>query len=129
MSRLLPCLLLVGLAGCSSSASHPMAPVTGTVLFNGQPVTGATVVFSPVAKDTKDRPGPPSFGPLDASGKFTLATANEGSGAVVGWHHVSVGYPDPGPNQGCLPADYKLEVKPGPNTFQLDLQPKPPDMD
>lgn len=122
---------LVFSIGCT--AGHPTTyPVTGEVLYDGQPVEGASVVF------TSD--GPPAHGTTDAQGKFTLRTFAAGDGATLGEHRVTitknVAQPsapdDPYPvTKNVLPAKY---AKPdtsnltanvttdGDNTFRFELK-------
>lgn len=75
-------LLLAG--GCGQSDRPQLAPVTGAVLLDGQPMEGAAVMFIPVAG------GRPAQGLTDAQGKFRLTTFEENDGAIVGEHKVSV---------------------------------------
>ena len=90
MSRLR--IVVIGLAllctGCGGS-DYDMAPVTGTVTLDTQPLEGATVTFSPMGTGTTDA-GPSSTGTTDADGKYTLTSAEGFSGAVVGRHQVRV---------------------------------------
>lgn len=60
-----------------------MAPAGGTVLYNGQPLANADVVFIPEDK------GPSSIGQTAADGKFSLS-ANGRPGAMVSKHQVSI---------------------------------------
>ena len=61
-----------------------MAPVSGTILQKGQPLAGATVTFVPKGG------GRLSMGVTDAEGKFTLKAFEEGDGAVIADHVVTV---------------------------------------
>ena len=74
--------VLLGVFGCNRGPQ--MAPVTGVVLLNGQPVDGAAVLFTPEAG------GRPADGVTDKEGKFTLQTFEPGDGAVVGKHKVAI---------------------------------------
>jgi hypothetical protein len=62
--------------------------VTGTVTWNGEPVKGANVTFSPVDR-TK---GYPSAGTTDAQGKYFLQTmlGNPGAGTTPGEYKVMI---------------------------------------
>jgi hypothetical protein len=71
------------LVGCGDSVPA-MAPVSGVVTVDGQPVEGATVTFVPEAG------GRPAIGLTNAEGKFTLETLKPGDGALVGKHKVTV---------------------------------------
>ena len=69
-------------AGCGDDAPT-LAPAGGTVLFNGEPLAKANVVFIP------EESGPSSVGQTGDDGRFTLLTGGE-SGAVVGKHQVAI---------------------------------------
>ncbi len=82
------CWIILGLfviAGCGGSK---VAPVSGTVKVNGQPLANATVVFQP---SEGANPGPGSVGKTDANGRYELfgSTTNL-PGASVGKHTVSI---------------------------------------
>jgi hypothetical protein len=132
VNRVLFVLLAVALActGCGGSA-YDLAPVSGTVTLDGEPLAGATVLFIPIAEVGSDA-GPASNGTTDAAGKYTLTSAEAFEGAVVGKHQVMITtvsdeggdsasddvYSDAG-NQEKLPARYnaattlKIEVPSG----------------
>jgi len=77
-------LAMLGLmVGCGPNRPE-MAPVSGTVLYEGKPLEGATVKFMPEGE------GRPATGTTDAEGRFTLTTFEKGDGAVVGDHVVTV---------------------------------------
>ncbi len=122
-------LLFVSLAGCSD-ADH-VAPVTGTVRFQQQPLAGAIVRFQP------RRGGSPSTAVTDESGRYELRYSRELLGAEIGDHSVSIstysaGNPDAEPPRAPvperIPARYNAEseltaqVQAGNNQidFQLD---------
>jgi hypothetical protein len=58
-------------------------PVRGTVMLNGRPLEGATILFQPEA-------GTPGRAVTSSDGSFTLTTFEEGDGALVGRHRVAV---------------------------------------
>lgn len=72
---------LLLIVGCGDHLET--APTVGVVLYNGQPLANANVVFVPEQK------GPASVGLTGADGHFTLAT-NTGPGALIGRHGVTV---------------------------------------
>ena len=76
--------MAVGVAGCGGKDGPATIPATGTVLFQGKPVEGAHVTFSPQATG-----GHAAFARTDAEGRFELATS-AGSGAVPGAYGVTV---------------------------------------
>lgn len=86
---------LLPLAGCSSKG-YKLAPVSGTVTSNGEPVPKLSVVFSPEPIGENNSVGPYSAGVTDAAGKFTLTTRYDDDGAVVGQHRVAFEYTDIG---------------------------------
>ncbi|MGQ0637702.1 MAG: hypothetical protein ACT4QC_24255, partial [Planctomycetaceae bacterium] len=92
--------LMFGTSGCGSDPYGNFVSVTGTLMCNGKPAEGATVVFSPDDEPEKTRrstgnPGPSSRGVVQEDGTFSLITFNymgrmEIAGALVGPHTVSV---------------------------------------
>jgi hypothetical protein len=82
---------LVCLAGCGPSEDFKLAPVSGTVTLDGQPLVGAGVTFQPEGGGAGN-PGPGSAAITDASGKYELQTAEakRRAGAVVGKHTVRI---------------------------------------
>jgi hypothetical protein len=126
--------------GCDSGVQR-VAPVSGTVTYNGQPVPGAHVSFVP-----GDGSSRAAAGLTDANGKFTLGTFSTSDGAIVGQHKVGViangpsrparpgeGSGMPGetvPGPPLIPAKYfspetsglTQEVKPGNNSVELILK-------
>jgi hypothetical protein len=123
-----------------------MGKVSGTVTYNGNPLTEGAVVFSPAQGKGSDT-GHVAIGQLDTSGKFELTTFNTGDGAVLGQHVVTVQAkaapkttPPPNPD-GTITFDYSLAstatipakyedpeatplrytVEPGSNSFEITL--------
>jgi hypothetical protein len=81
-------LCLATVFGCGKS-SHPIAPVSGQVTLDGQPLADAHVTFQPMASADGGLSGVGSVGVTDAEGKFTLRTVKpKENGAVVGTHRV-----------------------------------------
>ncbi len=84
------CLVIVGgliLAGCGGGDGPkpvPVFKVTGTVTFQGKPLTQAIVTFSP--KESQ----PVAFGMTNDKGEFTLTTYKTGDGAAAGSYGVVV---------------------------------------
>jgi hypothetical protein len=83
-------LVLTGtqLAGCGR-AKRPweVVPVSGTVIYQGQPVSGLTVEFQP-------EQGRPSQALTDENGSFTLNYTIHERGAQVGTHRVTFSWAD-----------------------------------
>ncbi len=67
-----------------------MAPVSGKVTLDGQPLANVNVVFQPTADKAGIVPGPGSMGTTDAQGQYTLRLMADSPrpGAVVGHHMV-----------------------------------------
>lgn len=75
--------LLGMLTGCSDDGPE-LAPVEGTVLLDGKPLEGATVLFTPNAG------GRPAGGLTDADGHYALVFTQQRAGALPGEHTVRV---------------------------------------
>lgn len=123
------------LAGCGSGTG-PLVAVTGTVSYQGQPLPGGMIVFTPdSAKGTQGSIGSAKIHP---DGSFSLSTGDS-SGVVPGWHRITVvaisdsvpssGQPYPIP-VSLIPEKYRSgdlsglvrEVRTGQeNTFHLNL--------
>lgn len=71
--------------GCGGSGSLGTVPVTGSVTLDGEPVEGASVVFSPVTAE--GRAAAAKTGP---DGKFKLTTQATDDGAVPGSYKVAI---------------------------------------
>lgn len=69
--------------GCRPSERADVVPVTGRVLFNGEPLKYGSIVFQPTH-------GQPARGEIQSNGEFTLSTYRAGDGAAVGRHKVRV---------------------------------------
>ena len=82
--------LLVGCGGRAADAPV-MGRVSGVVTLDGNPVAGATVEFAP--DNERKTKGPKSSGVTDAQGKYTLSGPGGQTGAVVGFHKVTVTCP------------------------------------
>lgn len=123
---------LLSLSSCGDGRPQRFA-VTGTVAYNGKPLTDAQVMFMP-----KD--GRPATGMTDVAGRFTLTSLAAGDGTLAGEHIVCVSKTVPDPNSDpklpygrtipVLPQRYqsyassplRANVTPsGPNDFRFDL--------
>ena len=78
--RFIACL---GLACTGCGSGLELAPVSGRVTMNGQPVTQGEITFVP-------HDGPPAMGTISADGTFQLTTLEAGDGAVLGQHQVTI---------------------------------------
>lgn len=86
------CVLPVGLlifACCGCGGGTPSAPVAvkGSVSYQGQPLSGGIIVFTP--DETRGTRGPLAHGTILADGTFELK-ADDGEKLVAGWYRISV---------------------------------------
>ena len=81
-SRVLSLLVITSLCGCGSSDTLTLAPVTGTVLFKGKPLSGATVTMM-------SEKGQMANGFTDGEGKFRMTTGGR-PGVPVGLAKVGI---------------------------------------
>jgi hypothetical protein len=97
--RSFACLLIVCVAGCSSSGppAPKLYPVTGSLMVDGKPIPDTTVMLTPVDLSSKAQP---AIGRTDSEGKFKIST-NGNRGATSGQFKVvlvpdgEVAIPDP----------------------------------
>ena len=80
--RFLSLLVITSLFGCGSSDTLTLAPVTGTVLFKGKPLSGATVTMI-------SEKGQMANGFTDGEGKFRMTTGGR-PGVPVGLAKVGI---------------------------------------
>ncbi|MDR3199568.1 MAG: carboxypeptidase-like regulatory domain-containing protein [Planctomycetaceae bacterium] len=75
------------LTGCGGQSSYDTEFVSGTVLVDGAPMQGISVIFSPVNPDEGHSAG----GITGANGRYRLSTAglDIGGGAVSGTYNVT----------------------------------------
>src|SRR5688572_26514063 len=82
--RGLGALLLLGVAGCGGAGSSTdFGDASGTVTYQGRPVSGAMVMAYPET-------GPIASGLTDNEGRFTLATGPQQPGVALGPIKVTV---------------------------------------
>ncbi len=79
--------LMIAFVGCGDSGN--LTQVTGEVTVDGQPASGAVVLFH-----ADDPVQPTASGVADDSGKFTLVSAQK-PGIAPGEYTVTVAWPDP----------------------------------
>jgi hypothetical protein len=83
--RQLSLVLCLGLLlGCGGGPPRPVAPVSGKVTFNGEPLPTGTLIFMPQAG------GPPATGAIGNDGSYKLTTFSDDDGAVPGTHTVMI---------------------------------------
>lgn len=69
-------ILCLSIGGCGSNMK--VAPVSGKITLDGEPLKRASVLFEP------EKGGRPSYGFTDQDGKYTLSYSMHESGAEVG---------------------------------------------
>lgn len=85
-------LFAVLISGCGGEPGPDFTRVEGVVRVNGKPDRGVTVRFSPDPEKGNNLPAV-ATGTTDAEGKYALKyefRGQEGAGAPVGWHRVSL---------------------------------------
>ena len=122
----LACTLLIG---CSEKPTGmpDVAPVTGTVTLNGEPLARASVIF-------QSESGHSAMGTTDSTGSYQLTAPGNQKGAVIGLNKVKINSQldaPPGPNwKDPIPARYNsaselsAQVNPGKNSFNFALEKK-----
>lgn len=79
-------------SGCGGDQVK-IAPVSGQVTLNGEPLANAAVLFSPVTTGPSVETGPSSGGNTDAKGHYVLSLIvpdKKTKGAVIGQHKVRI---------------------------------------
>ena len=78
------------MGGCGSD-EFVLAPVSGRVTIDGQPVAGVRIAFEPIADEKRKYPGPESIAITGEDGGYKLYTTDtERRGAVVGKCRVKI---------------------------------------
>lgn len=123
-------LLVTAVVGCDDGPV--VAPVTGVVKQDGEPLPNAMVEFQP------DK-GTPSYGITDDEGRYELNYQVDRKGALVGHHYVGVRtageVTDPKTDTTVnvpelVPAEYndetilEFEVTQGENEFNIEIEGK-----
>ena len=116
------------LVGCD--AGPDIAPVTGVVTQDGEPLAGAMIEFQPDS-------GAPSYGYTDETGRYEIQYQVDRMGALLGHHYVSVttagektdpktdttiNVPESVPTKYNDPTELEFEVKKGKNTFDIAIE-------
>lgn len=85
---LLSAFVALAFSGCGGAAPakgrQPVFVVHGKVTYQGQPVSGADVIFKSESVERS------AFGRTDADGNFQLSTFGSNDGAVAGKHSVVI---------------------------------------
>ena len=116
--------------GCSA----PSADVTGIVTTEGNPVTGGSIILSPIDKGGTGEPGRPGMADIASDGTFSMHLDAGAGGLCNRW---AVRFTSPNlppmpedeakaakiPYLGFLPRDSEIEVHPGQNEITIELIP------
>lgn len=86
-------MVVLAFAGCGRPSGVSFAPVTGRVVFNGQPLAAGSIHFFP--DESKGNSGPMSTGVLQSDGSYALRGPGQNVGAMVGSHRVYLSMPPP----------------------------------
>jgi len=76
------------LVGCRPPQEKNVAPVSGTVRLDGEPIENVKVLFVPLERNEDGKQGPIAFAVTDAKGHYTLAHRGGGHGAAIGRNQV-----------------------------------------
>jgi hypothetical protein len=128
--RFIVALVVTGLiaVGCSQRGFE-LAPVTGTVTMDGEPLPHALVRFLP-QEGTVNRP---STGVTNMDGSYRLLYSAREEGAIVGPVNVEITtgdpeqpklYPETIPSKYNIETTLKRDVASGENIFDFDLESK-----
>ena len=138
MSWFIASLVLAGLStwsGCGESGDeYQVAPVKGTVTFNGEAVKGGSISLRPTTQvaGKEGVAGKPASGKVGDDGTFVLSTYGKEDGAVIGKHKVSYlpaikgaesydDKPAPSPYAGLKPKTEEVEITAGENNLNIEL--------
>jgi hypothetical protein len=125
--------LICGVVLTTGCAQKPkgmpdLAPVTGTVTMDGQPLAKASIAF------VSQSGGQVSFAGTDGAGKYELRYSGRYKGAMIGENTVQIStasenpvgpeWKDPIPAKYNKKTELKADVKQGTNTFDFDLKSK-----
>ena len=120
----------LGLFGCDDGPA--VAPVTGTITHDGEPLVGAMIEFQP------DR-GAPSYAESVEGGHYEVKYQTDRIGALLGHHYVNVtmagektdpetdttyNVPETVPRKYNDPTELEFEVKKGKNVFDIKIEGK-----
>ena len=131
MTSRISCILIpLLLVGCSRGPD--IAPVTGVITRDGNPVAGVVVEFQP------DR-GAPSYAFTEKDGSYSMQYQTDRTGALLGHHVIRIRTPkeitDPETGETIsrketIPKAYndestlELTVESGPNTYDIEIKGK-----
>lgn len=121
LGSMLPFAGMICCFGCGGVSDQPeLGTVSGLVTLDGEPVINVTVYFKPDV-------GRMSIGKTDAYGRYTAMYLIDEAGVKVGPNKVWLEYaPDdlgpPIPPKYGMNSDLRTEVKPGDNTYDIEMK-------
>jgi len=83
-------LVVFGTSGCGGKRRLTVSPVSGQVLYRGNGVAGATIIFHPLENVPDDAKKMRPYAFADADGHFQLKTYVDGDGVPAGDYRVSI---------------------------------------
>jgi hypothetical protein len=108
-------------AGCEQQP-YGLAPVSGVVTLDGNPVPSAQISFQPQGGADNQNPGPGSTGTCDSAGRYELKTIRDEPGAVTGPHAVRIYGPKSGEGSAAdTDSPSRKELFPPKYNFQTEL--------
>jgi hypothetical protein len=97
-------ILVFLVAGCGRGDRPELAPVEGAITLDGDPLAGATVVFTPVQ-------GKKSRAITDEKGHYELIYLRDIKGAIPGEHTVTINTATEHQPEELLPARYNRQTE------------------
>lgn len=102
--------------GCGKKGEFDTAPISGTVTFEGQPVTEGTIDFVPAPGTGTSTGGKPAAATVNADGTYSADTYGNGDGVVPGMKRVRYSAP--------LPADTREAAQAPPSKYiGMEIEP------
>ena len=110
--RLLVAIFLLACGTGCGGESFTLAPISGRVTVDGQPVGGLHISSEPIGGSDRPLPGPDSTAVTDADGHFELYTTDGNRrGAVVGPSRIRI-WSNPGQALGVVTDDQAPDYDP-----------------
>ncbi|MBR0225608.1 MAG: carboxypeptidase regulatory-like domain-containing protein [Thermoguttaceae bacterium] len=81
------CFMLLASFGCDNKRMKGLVPARGVVTFNGEPVAGAMIMFTPVQIGTEAVTASTT---TDEKGAFKMTTVDPGDGVFPGEYYVTI---------------------------------------
>jgi hypothetical protein len=114
-------LLCLVLTGCQPR-STTLNPVAGKVAYNGAPLRGGLIVFTP--DSSRGESGKVASAKINRDGTYTLMTGDV-AGATAGWYRVTVASLQENADPRGIPVSVLPEKYLDPTTSMLNCEVKP----